>query len=59
MHAELQKYKPRSHPNALVFDRGDRSAAGGLSLRYIVDQINMMLDDLMQYRPGKSEWDGR
>uniref|UniRef100_A0A7S0RGA9 WW domain-containing protein n=1 Tax=Chlamydomonas leiostraca TaxID=1034604 RepID=A0A7S0RGA9_9CHLO len=47
---ELQKYRPRGHKPAVTHDRGDK-ASGGLSLRYTVNQINTMLDELQQYRP--------
>ena len=51
--AELQKYKPRAHSNALTFERGDKVNAGGYDLRHMIEQINSLLSDLQQYRPAK------
>jgi len=55
LQAELQKYKPRSHSNSLMFDRGDKVHNGGLCLRFVVNQIQAMVEDLKQYRPVKAE----
>jgi hypothetical protein len=51
---ELQKYKPRAHKAAVSFDRG-AGPLGGLDLRYTVNQIQALLEDLHNYRPAKGE----
>eukprot|EP00798_Chlamydomonas_sp_ICE-L_P021430 gene21430-28395_t len=53
LQGELQKYKPRAHSASLVFDKGTKRDAGGVCLRYLVNQLNTMIDDLKQYRPQK------
>ena len=58
--AELLKYKPRGYDNSLKFDRGrgstaeargDKVALGGVDLRYMVQQLEVLLAELKQYRP--------
>ena len=60
--SELQKYKPKSFENSLAFDRGrgspadargDKVKMGGLCLRFTVEQLNKLLEDLEKYRPDR------
>jgi hypothetical protein len=55
LQVELQKYKPRAHKPALSFDRG-AGPLGGLDLRFTVNQIHALLEDLNSYRPAKGRW---
>ena len=60
--SDLQKYKPKSFENSLAFDRGrgspadvrgDKVKLGGLCLRFTVEQVNKLIEDLGKYRPDK------